>query len=158
MALNLLRYNKEIQELTWYGIEGLHWNAEGDYEYSQTYKSEDFPTTSVCPWGWYSNSLHRVPFKSSDKSKEIFDTWVENYTVDNILNEFSFDDRMVKNEMSAVNNVIKQYGIPIDLGMCDDVYGAINEYKEKLMEAGLYKILDECNNQINHYIKEKQMK
>lgn len=158
MALNLLRYNKEIQELTWYGIEGVHWNAEGDSEYSQTAKSEDFPPTSVCPWGWYSNSLHRVPFKSSDKSKEIFDTWVENYTIDNILNEFSFDDRMVKNEMSAVNNVIKQYGIPIDLGMCDDVYGAINEYKEKLMEAGLYKILDECNNQINDYIKEKQMK
>lgn len=156
MALNLLRYNKEIQELTWYGIEGVHWNAEGDREYSQTDKSEDFPTTSVCPWGWYSNSLHRSPINNSDISKKIFDTWVDNYTVDNILNEFSFDDRNVKNEIATVNNVVKQYGVPIDLGMYDDVSGAVSEYKEKLREAGLYKIVDECKNQVNDYIKEKQ--
>lgn len=156
MALNLLRYNKEIHELTWYGIEGIHWNAEEDNQYSVTDKSEDFPPTNVCPWGWYSSSLHRTPLKSSDISKEIVDTWIDNYTVDNVIAGFSFDNRKVKNEIACVNNVIKQYGIPIDLGMCEDVDTAITEYKEKLRDAGLYTILDECRNQINSYLKEKQ--
>ena len=40
--------------------------------------------------------------------------------------------------------------------MCEDVDTAITEYKEKLRDAGLYTILDECRNQINSYLKEKQ--
>ncbi len=60
----------------------------------------------------------------------------------------------MKNEMAAVGNVITQYGVPIDLGMCSDVEEAVKEYKEKLNEAGFDKIYAECEKQVAEYMKQ----
>ena len=54
--------------------------------------------------------------------------------------------------MAAVGNVITQYGVPIDLGMCDDVDAAVKEYKEKLNQAGFDKIYAECEKQVKEYM------
>ena len=55
--------------------------------------------------------------------------------------------------MSAVGNVVTQYGVPIDLGMVSDVNAAIAEYKTKLKEAGLDKITEECKAQVEEFLK-----
>ena len=42
MAIELLRSNEEINKLTWYGIEGEHYTADGDEYYTPTEKSSNF--------------------------------------------------------------------------------------------------------------------
>ena len=56
--------------------------------------------------------------------------------------------------MAAVGNVITQYGVPLDLGMVQDVDAGIKQYREKLSEAGFDKILEQCKEQSNAYLKE----
>lgn len=152
MAIDLLRYDKDIYNLTWYGIEGKHWDADGDTKYKVLDAGEGFPAGNVCPWGWYSKKCARTPADEPAVVSEIKDKWEKECTVTNPLSSFSFDDSTVKNEMASVGNVITQYGVPIDLGMCDDVDAAVEEYKQKLKEAGLDKIYDECEKQIKEYM------
>ena len=54
--------------------------------------------------------------------------------------------------MSAVGNVVTQYGVPIDLGMVDDVEAAVKEYRTKLSEAGLDKIIEKCKEQVADFL------
>ena len=56
--------------------------------------------------------------------------------------------------MAAVGNVVTQYGVPIDLGMVDDVDSAIKQYRAKLTEAGFDKILEECTKQSKTYVEQ----
>ena len=154
MALDLLRYDKDIYELTWYGVEGTHWQADGDKQYKTLDATENFPVGNVCPWGWYSQKEHRKPSDQPAIVQETIDKWKSDYTVTNPLAAFSFDDSKLKNEMSAVGNVITQYGVPLDLGMVQDVDTGIKEYREKLSEAGFDKILEECKTQVKTYMEE----
>lgn len=153
MALNILRYDKDVYELTWYGIENLHWQPKDDNLYIKLGESPKFPADNVCPWGWYSKKLDKTSIAENNVYKKIINNWEENYTVDNPLLDFCFDDKNVKKEMDNVRKVIEKYGVPIDLGMCEDVDAAISEYRSKLNEAGLDKIYNECKKQIQEYLK-----
>lgn len=151
MAIDLLKNDKDINSLTWYGVEGTHWQADGDKKYKTLDASANFPATNVCPWGWYNTSLARTSAEQPAIVDEILNNWKKNDTVTNPLASFSFDDSKLKNEMAAVGNVITQYGVPIDLGMVDDVDAAIKQYRAKLTEAGFDKILEECKKQAKTY-------
>lgn len=154
MAIDLLKYDKSINDLTWYGIEGTHWQADGDKKYKSLEGSENFPAGNVCPWGWYTTEYARKSVEEPAIVQQTLDSWKTNDTAINPLASFTFDDSKVKNEMAAVGNVMTQYGAPIDLGMEDDIDAAIKEYKEKLTEAGFDKILEECKKQAKTYVEQ----
>jgi putative aldouronate transport system substrate-binding protein len=154
MAIDLLKYDKDINALTWYGVEGTHWQADGDKKYKTLDASANFPATNVCPWGWYNTEYARTSSDEPAIVQEILNNWKKNDTVTNPLSSFSFDDSKLKNEMAAVGNVITQYGVPIDLGMEDDVDAAIKQYRTKLTEAGFDKILEECQKQAKAYVEQ----
>lgn len=152
MAIELLRYDEEINNLTWYGIEGTHWKNSGDGVYTSLEGSSGYPAGEVCPWGWYTTEFARKSSTEPEIVQETINKWNEKYTVSNPLAAFSFDDSNVKNEMAAVGNVITQYGVPIDLGMVDDVEAGVKEFREKLTEAGFDKILEECQKQAKEFV------
>jgi putative aldouronate transport system substrate-binding protein len=154
MAIDLLKHDKEINALTWYGVEGTHWKAEGDKKYQTLDATANFPATNVCPWGWYNTEFARTSSTEPAIVQEIVNNWKANDTVANPLSSFSFDDSKLKNEMAAVGTVITQYGVPIDLGMEQDVEAAIKEYRAKLTEAGFDKILEECQKQAKAYVEQ----
>ena len=152
MAIDLLKYDKEINLLTWFGIEGTHYKADGDKKYKKTDATPNF--TNVCPWGWYTTEFNLIDSDEPAIVQEIVNSWKKNDTVSNPLSSFSFDDSIFKNEMAAVGNVITQYGVPIDLGMEEDVDTAIKQYRTKLTEAGFDKILEECQKQAKTYVEQ----
>jgi putative aldouronate transport system substrate-binding protein len=153
MAMDLLRYDRQINDLTWYGVEGTHWQAEGDKQYKTLDATANYPAANVCPWGWYSTEYARTSSTDPAIVKETLDNWKANDTISNPLSAFSFDDTNVKNEMAAVGNVITQYGVPLDLGMVADVNAGIKQFRQKLTEAGFDKILQECQTQATEYAK-----
>lgn len=152
MAIDLLRYNEEINNLTWYGVEGVHWEASGDTKYQPLADTGNFPAGGVCPWGWYSQEFARSNADDPAVVQETIDEWTTNYVVENPLSAFNFDDSNVKNEMAAVGNVITQYGVPLDLGMVSDVEAGVKEFREKLTQAGFDKILEECQKQAKEFM------
>lgn len=152
MALDLLRNNRDIYDLTFYGIKGTHWDAVGDTQYKVLADTAKFPAGNVCPWGWTS-SLTRTSVEEPKEVKQYKDKWLKEDTVHNSLEGFTFDDSKVKNEMAAVNNVITQFGVPLDLGMVENTSQGIADYKEKLKNAGLDKIMTEVQSQVDAYLK-----
>ena len=152
MAIELLIYDEEINNLTWYGIEGTHWENSGDGLYTSLPASEAYPAGEVCPWGWYTTDLARKSSTEPEIVQETINKWSENYTVSNPLAAFSFDDSKVKNEMAAVGNVMSQYGTPFDLGMIDDIESGVKDLREKLTQAGFDKIIEECQKQAKEFV------
>lgn len=54
-------------------------------------------------------------------------------------------------ELAAVNQVMQQYGAPINVGLVDDVDAAIAEYRAKLTTAGVEKLVDAIREQTVAY-------
>jgi putative aldouronate transport system substrate-binding protein len=152
MALDLLRYNQDIQDLSFYGIKGTHWDAVGTTQYKTLDATANFPAGNVCPWGWHT-SITRTDVNQPAIVKQYNDKWVKEDTIHHPLETFTFDDSKVKNEMAAINNVITQYGLPINLGIMPDVDKAVTTYNQKLKDAGMEKVLKEVQDQVNTYIK-----
>ena len=59
----------------------------------------------------------------------------------------------IKTEIANCTNVVKQYELPINLGMVKDVDAAIKELQEKLKAAGALKVVDEVKRQADEYVK-----
>ena len=73
--------------------------------------------------------------------------WDENTKNSHILSAFAFNEENVKSEAAVVNTVVSQYFMPISLGMVDDVDAAVEEFAQKLKEAGIDKIYEEVKKQ-----------
>lgn len=152
MAIDLLRYDKEIHDLTNYGIKGKHYEAVGDDKYKSLEASGNFPPAGVCPWGW--NSMNeRMNVDTGDEYKQWYDTFKVN-TVNHPLETFVFDDSNVKNEEAAIANLMDTYGKPLAYGLVDpnDSKRGIKVYQEKLKVAGVEKVLAEMQKQVDAFM------
>ncbi|MGH4050314.1 MAG: DUF3502 domain-containing protein [Clostridium sp.] len=154
MALDLLRYDRDIYDLSFYGIKGTHFDVVGDNKFKTLAATADFPAGSVCPWGWHT-SINRTDVDEPAAINE-FNTLWEKETIHNPLETFTFDDSKVKNEMAAINTIVIQYGLPIQLGLVTDADKAVETYKEKLKNAGLEKLMKEAQTQASAFVKAKK--
>ncbi|MCZ8521001.1 MULTISPECIES: ABC transporter substrate-binding protein [Paenibacillus] len=148
MAIDLLRYDKEIHDLTNYGIAGKHYEAVGDKQFKPLKDSANFPPAGVSPWGW--NSLNeRLDATVADEINKFTEGWKQTVTVNHPLETFTFDDAKVKNEVAAINNVMNTYGRPLFYGIVDpaDAKGGVQVFREKLKQAGIDKVLTEMQAQ-----------
>lgn len=152
MALDLLRHDREIFDLTFYGVKGTHWEPVGDDKYKTLEATANFPAGNVCPWGW-TTPLRRRAADEPAIVKEVSDKWTKEDVIHHPLETFTFNDEKVKNEMAAIGNVVTQYGLPLDLGMVADVNKGIETYKQKLKAAGIDKVLAEVQAQADAHIK-----
>lgn len=145
MAIELLRYDKEIHDLTNYGIAGKHYEPVGDKQFKPLADTAKFPPSGVSPWGW--NSLNeRLDSTVAKETEDFTNTWKNTVTVNHPLETFTFDDSKVKNEVAAVNNVMNTYGRPLFYGIIDPSKG-LSDFKEKLKQAGIDKIVAEMQAQ-----------
>ncbi|CAM4510776.1 putative aldouronate transport system substrate-binding protein [Paenibacillus endophyticus] len=152
MALDLLRYDKEIWDLTVYGIEGKHWEPVSDTKFKSLPASTGFPPDGVSPWGWRTQEMIRqLEGLAGDLLASTNEKWKANNIVDSKLATFVLDDTNIKNELAALANVQKTYLLPIFHGLVKPADG-IPLAKEKLKEAGLDKVQAEMQKQIDAFI------
>ncbi|MFC0214572.1 ABC transporter substrate-binding protein [Paenibacillus chartarius] len=145
MAIELLRYDPQIHDLTNFGIAGKHYEPVGDKQFKPLADSSKFPPAGVSPWGW--NSLNeRLDSTVAKEIEEFTETWKKNVTVNHPLETFTFDDSKVKNEVAAVNNVMNANGKPVFYGIIDPAKG-VQDLKDKLKQAGIDKIIAEMQAQ-----------
>ena len=95
MVLNELMTNKEVQNITAYGLEGTHWEVEGNMEYLPiSENSSRYPADGSCNWGWGNQEIKRTLYVLEDdyltqKMNATRDKWDENTKNSHILSAFA---------------------------------------------------------------------
>ena len=152
MLIDLLQNDKEIHDLTMYGIAGVNYAAEGDDKYSAGPAAQNY--TGFSNWGWNS-PLNRKDSSYPKEADDIFTQWTSKiYHFP--LETFVFDDSKVKSEVSSVSNVMLRYGIPLEYGLFKDVDKGRTELLEQLKAAGIDKVEREMQLQVDAFLSQKK--
>jgi putative aldouronate transport system substrate-binding protein len=158
MVLNEFYTNRAVFDLSTYGIEGVHWIAEGDKHYKTTARTGDYGINANCNWGWKNLSLMRTeyienPTTLDRKHEEILSRWNANVKQAHPLDGFTFDKSNVTTELSIVDSLIAEYYTPLISGMAGNAPGALAALRRQLDSAGIARVIDEVNRQAAAFLK-----
>lgn len=151
MVINEFATNQELQDLTELGIEGVHWNAVGDDQYS---KIGSGYTASNC-WGWRNMDLMRTEYKEDPTEADLKVDELNAYFLehvkqeDHILDSFSFDTTNVSTQFAAVEAAMGTYMDPLQGGLVEDVDATLEQFRAALEAAGVRDLLEELQRQID---------
>lgn len=155
MLLDKLKNDREYHDLTFIGIEGVHYNnVEGDDDllyYEQTDANAKFPKFGTAMWGWYNKQWARYGTGDLEEYVELDYSFENNAQVSKIAG-FSFDNTNVQAEVAAVESVVSQYETILNYGMEADVEGTIANFMKALDSAGINEIKEEFMSQYNSYM------
>ncbi|MCA0757794.1 ABC transporter substrate-binding protein [Paenibacillus sp. N4] len=151
MLINLLHTDKEINNLLNFGIEGDHYTRNGEI-ISATGNTANYNPGSA--WMFGSQFLNYV-WDTEDPDKWAkFKEFNENAKVSPALG-FVFNSEPVKAEVGAIANVIRQYQRALESGSVD-VEKTLAEYKAKLKDAGVEKVVAEKQKQFDEFLAGKK--
>ncbi|MEF2967508.1 ABC transporter substrate-binding protein [Paenibacillus sp. M1] len=148
MLIDLLQNDKEIHDLTMYGIAGKHYEPVGDDKYTAGPNAANY--TGFSNWGWNSQ-LNRTDASYPVEADEMLKQW-QSKVYHFPLETFVFDDSKVKNEVANVGNVMLRYAIPLEYGLIPDLDKGQAELIEQLKSAGIDKIQQELQGQIDAFL------
>lgn len=156
MMLNEFVSNKDIQDLTSLGIEGVNWEAVGEDQYKVL--AEYTPSNW---WGWRNSDLMREEYQENPtavdtKVDELDAYFLENAKETHPLDSFSFDYSEVSTQYAAVEAAMDTYFTPLLNGLVDDVDASLEQFRSAMDAAGIQDVLDELQKQIDAYVAENQ--
>ena len=139
--------------LVYYGIEGVNYiikDGKIGVPEGVTVENNTYPLDQA--GFWFVN-------------KDLFlpqDDWTDSYiklvndlpgylTTDTLANFTAVTDN-IKSEVANCTQVMNQYNLPLIAGAIDDVEGGYATLKEKLEAAGVRKVKDEIQKQINDFL------
>lgn len=151
MLIDLLRNNKEYNDLIGLGVEGLHWEAVGDNKFKALEEGQkNYGPYANAPWG-YNTDLMRVDESTPDFILEWRDKWTDQVAPTK-LDGFVFDDTPVKAELIAIKNIELSVVPAIQFGLNKDPQRMVADLLEKTKAAGLDKVIGELQKQIDAFI------
>lgn len=139
MVLDLLLYDKEINDVVEYGILGKHYEVDANGNYKNL--SEDFKYENMNTWD-LRNGDFKLPQESDAILNQMFTKYSElaaktKFPNVNIFGGFAEDYTAYEVERSAVSDVMRQYLAPLQAGLVADVDKSVKEFRDKVKEAGL---------------------
>lgn len=154
-VLELIKTDQQLFDLWMYGIEGRHYSLTPEGTLIK-------PAVGVDPKSISNHSMSGAQYamRVANLMRNDADVWegypklMEHLKSMAVLNKFgavSLDYTEVQAELAAVNQVVQQYGQPINIGIVDDVDGAIAEYRKQLKAAGIDRLLEEVTKQMEAY-------
>jgi putative aldouronate transport system substrate-binding protein len=156
MVLELLNTDKEFYNLISKGIEGKHW--EWADQANQVIKAgpnnADYNPNTDWEFGNQFNAYY------IDAKQAAIKAWDATYKLNNdsppsVALGFNFNPDPVKTELANISAVVKELAEPLTNGMVDPAT-ALPEYQKRLEEAGIQKVIDECQKQLNDWAKSKK--
>ncbi|MDQ0897724.1 ABC transporter substrate-binding protein [Paenibacillus sp. V4I7] len=148
MFLNLMYSDKNITNLLLWGIEGKHYVKVSDNVIDYP-SGVDAKTVGYSNQNWIiGNSFLTYPFKTDDpdlwnKTKAFNEQAIKSKALG-----FSFNSEQVKNEITALNNVLEQYRKALETGAVDPT-DKLQEFRSKLKAAGMDKVIAEKQKQLD---------
>ncbi|WP_343049535.1 ABC transporter substrate-binding protein [Paenibacillus phytohabitans] len=148
MLIDLLQNDKEIHDLTMYGIAGTNYIPDGDKKYSAGPAAANY--TGFSNWGWNS-PLNRQDSAYPVEADNMFNSW-QSSIYHFPLETFVFDSTPVKNEVANIGNVMLRYAIPLEYGLIDDLDKGQADLIKQLKSAGIDKVQTELQSQIDAFL------
>lgn len=154
-VLEIIKTDQELFDLWMYGIEGRHFTITAEGNLIK-------PAVGVDPSTVNNHSMSGAQYamrvrnlmRNDDGVWEGYQPLMEYLASVEVLNKFgavSLDYSNVQAELAAVNQVVQQYGYPINIGIVEDVDAAIAEYRKQLKAAGIDRLLEEVSKQMEEY-------
>ena len=150
--LNLLNTDPYVMTLLNYGVEGVHYNLndQGEAEFT------DARANSYTVW---TNGVGNVTLLPPTKGQgaDFQQRFAEFYGGAKKLPiyGFTFDASKVNKEIAAVANIKEAYALTLCTGAAADVDVTLAEMLQKMDEAGMQKIVDEANAQLEAFLSGK---
>ncbi|MFC4598484.1 ABC transporter substrate-binding protein [Cohnella hongkongensis] len=152
MFIDLMQNDKEFHDLMMYGLEGVHYEKSGEDKYIATEKNPNYFGFS----NWSFNSpLNRDNVDFPQEASDLVKKW-EEQVYHYPLETFVFDNSKVKTEISNLGNVMLRYAIPLEYGVVKDVDAGLAELNKQLKAAGLEKVQQELQSQIDAFLAARQ--
>lgn len=148
--LNLMYTDKDVFNLLAYGIKDVHYAVQSDgtidYPTGVTSSTSGY-NMSTMAWS-FGNEFNGYVWHGNDPALWTkLAEWNKTGTVSKAYG-FVFNNASVANEIAAVQNVYDQYRMSLECGVVDPT-STLSEMNTKLYAAGLQKIIDEKQKQLN---------
>lgn len=147
--LNEFYQNAELSNLLTYGIEGVHYalTENGQMTTQGVEKAADYGTLPFLAPNQYLNVVSEFDDPNLWDNMRAFNNEAEK----SVACGFAFDATSVATEMTACSNVYAEYQTSVEYGFVDPAVG-IPEMNEKMMNAGLQKIIDAKQEQLTAWL------
>jgi putative aldouronate transport system substrate-binding protein len=152
--MNLVFKNQDLANLLQYGIEGVHYTKNSDGTIDTTINKTYNTTANI--WGdpdkYYVKSSDLIGVGGSiEKYNAVKEAWNKRVKTSEAYG-FVADTSNVKNELAAINTAQDQYLKLLEGGALDpDKYLPL--MNEKMYEAGLQKVIDDMQKQLDDWKK-----
>lgn len=145
--LNLLNTDSYLMTLLEYGVEGVHYNMDDNGCVVFTDERANYT-----PWTNGMGNVTLLPALEGQDPNFYSDVFVPYYSNAKGIPAFGyvFDTTNVETELAACANVAGQYALALDAGSVDPAT-ELPAFLQKLDDAGMQKILDEANAQLDAY-------
>lgn len=148
-VIEIMRTDKEIYNMLSFGLEGANYEKTGD----NTIKTLDSSTYSIPNWsiGSVANSyiLDGNPETLWEDTKEFNDS-----AIISPLMGFQLDSEPILAELGNCETVLKEYKDILNQGKVEDVEGTIKKMNEELKTAGVDKVMEYIQSEIDAWWKE----
>ncbi len=156
MFLDLLWTDQAFYDSVLYGIEGETYvkGESGEYLFPE---GMDATTTNWMEWNsqwgfWRIGRMQPTAARSKESWKLNDEFMAKKENVVAPLAGFVPNTDEIKNEIAARDALYLEYGALIEYGLVDDVDAAVAEYIQKQKEAGLDKILQVVQKQVDEFL------
>lgn len=148
--INLLNTDVDVRNTLGYGIEGVHYElVDGKVRFLEASSNYAVPNYSL-------GNLSLVYLKEEDPDdlREQIDKVIDS-AVESPMLGFTPDLDPIKNEIAAITNVTKEFRPALMTGSVD-VEENLEKFNQKLKEAGLDKVIETLQSQLDDWKANKQ--
>lgn len=151
MAIDLLHSDREIHDLTMYGLADKHYIPVDD---DKMKPGPDKDNYSISSWGWNS-PLNRQNDGTPQEALDLGDKWA-NQLYHWPLETYVFDNSQLKTEASNIAQAMIRYGAPLEYGLIEDLDKGREQLISQVKAAGLEKLQQAAQKQIDDFLAEQQ--
>ena len=155
MALDLIMEEKSYNYLVYFGVEGVNYVIkDGKIALPEGVTAEKNTYPPDAAGFWFTNKDQHLPLASwSDQySQHKKDIVEKGYLVPTIFQVIPYKTESIKTELATLNQVLVQYRQPIWIGAVKDIDAAYKVLDEKLKAAGVDKVKEELQKQVDEYV------
>ncbi len=151
MLIDKMKFDRRYNELIRLGIQGKHWEPEGDKQWKPGPNQDKYPFGSGGSWGIKNEEYERISVNEPPIIQQIYSEWQQR-VVQPVTSGFRLDDSKIKAELAAVNSAKTKYIPLLELGLVKSVDETLEQYKADAMKAGQDTIGAEINAQLEAYL------
>lgn len=154
MVYDKMMTNREYYDLNLYGIEGLNYEFDDTGAISHVNIDTTAHNFDLCLWALRNDDL-KYPTTRLWNERTV---WEEEFYPQLKYDPFdgiALEVDNVQSEFAAITQVIEEYGRPIEWGMVSDPASAIENYIQRMKDAGMDTFKAEMDRQIAEFIDAK---